>query len=81
MDTGISQGNRLQYGYWNPARNRLQIGYRNPARNRLQIGYRNPARNRLQIGYQNPAGKSSSICRNKWELRNLTYTGFVRKLG
>ncbi|CAB4387492.1 unnamed protein product [Rhizophagus irregularis] len=104
MDTGIPQGNRLQYGYRNPARksapnwilesrkksapnwipesrNQLQIGYWNPARNRLQIGYQNPARNRLQIGYRNPAGKSSPICRNKWELRNLMYTGFVRKLG
>ncbi|PKK67656.1 hypothetical protein RhiirC2_783235 [Rhizophagus irregularis] len=26
-------------------------------------------------------GKSAPICRNEWELRNLTYTGFVRKLG
>ncbi|CAB5381735.1 unnamed protein product [Rhizophagus irregularis] len=100
------QGNRLQYGYRNPAGKSAPIWIPEfhmqrksapiwipefhmksapiwipESRKKSAPNWIPESRNQLQIGYRNPAGKSSPICRNKWELRNLTYTGFVRKLG
>ncbi|PKK64453.1 hypothetical protein RhiirC2_787478 [Rhizophagus irregularis] len=60
----------------NPISKEISFDLANPIGkgNWLQFGYRNPARKSASICH--PTEKSSPICRNEWELRNLKYTGF-----